>query len=141
MSQAAEPKADAGLGALGREVADDAVRLVHAEIDLAKAQFKDAARRLIVAVVLIVAASVLLLIATIEALGALPVAFSQRLFGNPWLGWLALGGVIAVLAVLLALLGTLAVRRSLTEGKQTVDAIKEDTRWVKGLTRRGSSES
>src|SRR5205807_10430532 len=69
MSQAAEPKADAGLGALGREVADDAVRLVHAEIDLAKAQFKDAARRLIVAVVLIVAASVLLLIAGIEALG------------------------------------------------------------------------
>src|SRR5437588_645190 len=111
MSQAAEPKADAGLGALGREVADDAVRLVHAEIDLAKAQFKDAARRLIVAVVLIVAASVLLLIAGIEALGALPIAFSQRLFGNPWLGWVALGGVIAVLAALLALLGTFLLLR------------------------------
>ena len=90
---------------------------------------------------LIVVALVLLLIAVVEALGALPVAFSQHLFGNPWLGWLALGGVIAVLAMVLALLGTLAVRRSLTEGKQTVDAIKEDTRWVKGLTRRGRSES
>jgi len=141
MSQAAEPKADAGLGTLGREVADDALRLVRAEIDLAKAQFRDAARRLVVAALLIVVALVLLLIGVTEALGAVPAAFSQRLFGNGWLGWVALGGVIAILAVVLALLGTLAVRRSLSEGKQTVDTFKEDTQWVKGLTRRGSSGS
>lgn len=141
MSQAADPKADAGLGALGREVADDALRLVRAEIDLAKAQFRDAARRLILAAILIVVASVLLLIGVTEALGALPAAFSVHLFGNAWLGWLALGGVVAILAVVLALLGTLAIRRSLSEGKQTVDTFKEDTQWVKGLTRRGSSGS
>jgi hypothetical protein len=129
------------LGALGRDVADDAMRLVRAEIDLAKAELKNAARRLAVAVVLLSLAALLLLIGVIEALGAAPEAFSQRLFGNRWLGWLALGGLLAILAVLLAVLGTLTVRRSLRTGKETVDAFKEDTQWVRGLTRRGSSGS
>ena len=136
-----EAKPEEGLGALGRDVADDAMRLVRAEIEVAKVELKDAARRLMVAVVLLTLAAVLLLIGVIEALGAAPEAVSQRLFGNRWLGWLALGGVLAILAVLLAVLGTLAVRRSLREGKHTVDAFKEDTHWVRGLTRRGSSES
>lgn len=141
MSRAAEAKPDEGLGALGRDVADDAVRLVRAEIELAKAQAKDAAKRLIIAVVLLVTAAMLLLIGVIEALGSAPAAFSQRLFGNGWLGWVALGGLLMVLGLLVALLGTLAVRQSLREGKQTVGTFKEDTEWLKGLTRRGSSGS
>ena len=84
-----ETKPEEGLGALGRDVADDAMRLVRAEIEVAKAELKDAARRLMVAVVLLTLAAVLLLIGVIEALGAAPEAVSQRLFGNRWLGWLA----------------------------------------------------
>jgi Putative Actinobacterial Holin-X, holin superfamily III len=141
VSRAAEAMPDEGLGALGRDVADDAIRLVRAEIDLAKAQAKEAAKRLILAVVLLVMAATLLLIGVIEALGGAPAAFSQRLFGNGWLGWVALGGLLMVVGVFLALFGTLAVRQSLREGKRTVGAFKEDTEWLKGLTRRGNSGS
>jgi hypothetical protein len=139
MSRASDP--DGGLGTLSREVADDAVRLVRAEIALARAQFAEAARRLVVAVVLLLVATVLLLIGLIEMLGALPSQFGPQLFGNAWLGWLALGGIFVIVAAVLVLLGTRAVRRSLSEGKETVSAFKEDTEWVKQLTRRGGSES
>ena len=141
MSQATDHKPDTGLGAIGREVADDAVKLVRAEIELAKAQMKEAALRLAVGIGLVIAALVLLFIGAIEALSGLPAAFSAPLFGNTWLGWVAFGGVFLVAAVLLALVGTVALRRSFSRGKQTMVAFKEDAEWLKGLTKRGSSES
>jgi uncharacterized membrane protein YqjE len=139
MRHAIDP--DGGLARLGREVADDAVRLVRAEIDLAKAQFAEAARRLMVALALILFAAVLLLIGVIEMLGAVPSQFGPQLFGNAWLGWLAFGGIFVIVASLLVLLGTRAVRRSLSQGKQTVADFKEDAEWVKQLTRRSGSGS
>ncbi len=137
MTRAAEP--EEGIAAIGRDVASDAARLVRAEIDLARSQLVDAAKRLVVAVVLLVSAALLLLIAVIEALGAIPSEFGPKLFGNAWLGWLALGGIFLVVAGLLALLGTRAVFRSLREGKHTVDTLKEDGEWLKRLSKRRSN--
>ncbi|MFN2583039.1 MAG: phage holin family protein [Candidatus Dormibacteria bacterium] len=141
MSQATDHKPDTGLGAIGKEVADDAVRLVRAEIELAKAQMKQAALRLAVGIGFVLTALILLVIGTIEALSGLPAAFSVPLFGNTWLGWVAFGGVFLVLAGVLGFVGTRLLRRSFSKGKQTVDAFKEDAEWLKGLTKRGSSES
>jgi uncharacterized membrane protein YqjE len=125
-----------GLAALGREVAQDAVRLVRAEIDLARTQLIDAVKRLLFAIVFAVVAAVLLLIGIIEALGAIPSQFGPDLFHNRWLGWIALGAILALLAALFGVLAFRRFKRSLTEGKQTVDALKEDSEWLRQLTKR-----
>lgn len=141
MSQATDRQADGSLGALGREVAEDAVRLVRAEIDLAKAQLKAAALRLLFALVLFAIAMPMLFIGLIEALSAVPAHYSQSIFGNNWLGWVVFGGLFFVLAFVLGGIGTIAVFRTLKAGKDTVSTFKEDAEWAKGLTKRGSRQS
>ncbi|MGH7686490.1 MAG: phage holin family protein [Candidatus Dormibacteria bacterium] len=141
MSQATNHRQDSTLGAIGREVADDAVRLVRAEIELAKAQFKAAAIRLALALVLFVLALTLLFVGIIVALGAVPAHYSQSIFGNDWLGWVAFGGLFLVVAVALGVIGTRAALRSFRTGKETMSVFKEDAEWARGLTKRGSSES
>ena len=141
MSQATDRGPEAGLGAIGREVAEDALRLVRAEIDLAKAQLKAALVRLIFAIVLFVFAFTFVIVGIIEALSAVPAHYSQPLFGNTWLGWVVFGGLFLVLALALGLIGTMAVLRSFKKGKETVTAFKEDAEWARGLTKRGSSGS
>lgn len=141
MAQATDHRADTGLGALGRDVAEDAVRLVRAELDLAKAQLKAAALRLALAIVLFVVALTLLFVGVIEALGAVPAHYSHSMFGNDWLGWVVFGGLFFAMAVVLAVIGTLSLRSSLKEGKDTMSTFKEDAEWARGLTKRGSSGS
>jgi hypothetical protein len=129
------------LAALGRKVVDDATRLMRAEFDLVKAELGQALKRMAVAVGLIAVGAVFLLIALIEALGAVPAWLGPAFFGNFWLGWLLVGAAFLLFALLLVVLGTLRVRRSLSQGKQTFETIKEDGQWLRGLIRRGSSGS
>ena len=126
---------------MGADLAQDVVRLVRAEIDLAKIEMQAALRRLAIAAALLTVALVLLLLAVIEALGTVPAAFSVRLFGNAWLGWLVFGGLLLVLAALVALVGTMRLRSALRVGKQTMTNLKEDSEWLRHLTRRASSGS
>lgn len=132
---------DENLAALGRKVADDAVRLVRAELDLVRAELSAAMRRMAVAIALIATAAVFLLIAVIEAIGALPSWLGPAFLGNAWLGWLIVGGAFLLVALALGLLGTMRVRRSLSQGKHTFETIKEDGQWLRALIRRGSSGS
>jgi len=136
-----ETRADPNLASMGAEVAQDVVRLVRAEIDLAKIEMQTALRRLAVAAALIGVALMLLLLAVIEALGSVPAAFSVRLFGNQWLGWLVFGGLLLVLGALVGFVGTMRLRSALRVGKQTMTALKEDSEWLRHLTRRANSGS
>ena len=129
------------LAALGRKVVDDMSRLVRAEFDLIRAELGQALRRMAVALGLIAAGAVFVLIGLIEALGALPAWLGPAFFGNVWLGWLLVGAAFLILAGLMVALGTMRVRRSLSQGKQTFETIKEDGQWLRGLIRRGSSGS
>lgn len=138
---AAEHKPDTGLGAIGREVADDAVRLVRAEIALAKAELREAAIRLGLAIGLFTAAALFLLIGLIEMLGAVPAQFGPQLFHQNWLGWVAFGALFFIAALLLAFVGNRMRGRAVREGKQTFTTFKEDAEWVKELTRRSGSGS
>ena len=132
---------DEDLAALGRKLVDDTVQLVRAELDLVRAELGEALKRMALAIALIGAAAVFLLIALIEALGALPAWLGPAFFGNPWLAWLIVGGALLSIAVALGLVGTMRVRRSLSQGKHTFDTIKEDGQWLRGLIRRGDSGS
>jgi len=117
------------------------VRFVRADFELLKAELARTLKRVAIAAGLIGAAGVFLLIAFIEALGALPAWLGPAVFGSTWLGWLVVGGLFMLVAVLLAFLGTKNVRRSFSQGKQTFNTIKEDGEWLRGLIRPGSSES
>ena len=139
MTRAAEPQE--GLRDIGREIAQDAARLVRAEIELARTQATAAAKRFLIAAVLAMVAALLLFIALIEAIGAIPSEFGPDLFHNRWLGWLAVGVLIALLAGLFGVLAFRRFRKAITSGKETVGALKEDSEWLKQLSRRRNNGS
>jgi uncharacterized membrane protein YqjE len=127
---------------LAREIADEGIRMVRADIELAKKELSVALKRVVVSAALLTVAGVFLLIAVVEGLGAVPVTFGPTLFGsNPWLPWVALGGVFLVLALLVALLGIFGIRKAVRGSRGLVDTLKEDAQWAKRLTQRGKSTS
>jgi hypothetical protein len=135
-------RSDDSVIAMAREIADDAIRMIRADIELAKKELGSAMRRMLVSIALLMVAVLFLLIAVVEALGAVPLTFGPRLFGsNSWLPWLALGGVFLILAVLLGLFGALGMKRAFKNSKGVIDSIKEDVEWAKRLTKRGKSAS
>jgi len=139
VTRAAEP--EEGLRDIGREIAQDAVRLVRAEIDLARTQMTAAAKRFLVAAIFGVVAALLLFIALIEAIGAIPSEFGPDLFHNRWLGWVAVGFLLALLAGLFGVLAYRRFRKAITSGKETVGALKEDSEWLRQLSRRKNNGS
>ena len=116
--------------------------MVRADIELAKKEMSVALRRVVISVALLSVAAVFLLIAVIEGLNAAPVTFGPTLFGsNPWLPWVALGGVFLVLALLLGLIGVSGLRKAFRGTRGVVNSLKEDAEWARRLTRRGKSTS
>jgi len=137
-----ERSGDESVIAMAREIADDAIRMIRADIELARKELKAAMGRLLVSIALLTVSAFFLLIAVVEALGAVPVTYGPRLFGtNSWLPWLALGGVFLILAVLLGVLGAFGIKRAFGNSKSVIDSIKEDVQWARRLTRRGKSVS
>ena len=128
------------LGDLGRQLADDAARLVKLEIELAKAELRAKLKRALVGVALASAAGMFAFVALIFALAAIPEGAWGHVFDGSWPGWLITAGIFLVFA---GLLGWRAGRRlmSLRETPETVTSIKENVEWAKRLTRRSGSSS
>jgi hypothetical protein len=122
------------LGDIGRQVADDAARLVRTEIELAKAGMVESLRRGVVAIALILVAMPLLIIGMALAFAALP-----KHFGDVWWSWALAGAGFLLVALLLAGVAALRIRAMVRTQQQTIAAIKEDVAWVKQLTRRDRS--
>jgi hypothetical protein len=141
MTSGEPPSEEEALVEMVRKLVADAMAVARADFELAKLQMRQAMVRLGIAIGLIAAAAVLLLIAVIDMFGAIPEALGPRLLGSTWLGWLVTGAIFLVIAGILAFLGTLRVRRSFSEGKQTVDTLKEDVEWLRALTKRSGSGS
>ncbi len=137
---AARTERDESIAALAREVADDAVRLAKAEIEVAKAQAIAAVKRLAIAIGLFAAAAVFALFMAISALGAVPTALAGHVFDG-WTWWLLMAALFLILAALLALFGFRSLKRGIGSGKQLVGEAKEDVAWFKRLTKRNAKES
>jgi hypothetical protein len=132
---ATQPKHDQeSLSDIGRQVADDAARLVRMEIELAKAGMVESIRRGVVAIALVLVALPLLLIGMALAFAALP-----KHFGDVWWSWALAGAGFLLVAVLLIGIAALRIRAMVRTQQQTISAIKEDVAWVKQLTRRDKS--
>jgi Putative Actinobacterial Holin-X, holin superfamily III len=131
---------DESIAAIAREVADDAVRLARAEIELAKAQAIAGVKRVAVAVGMFAGAAVFALLMAIFALGAVPTVLAGRIFAG-WTWWLLMAALFLLIAALLGLLGFRSLRRGIGSGKQVVGSVKEDVAWLKRLTKRNAKES
>ncbi len=131
---------DESIAAIAREVADDAVRLAKAEIELAKAEAIAAAKRVAVAVGLFAGAAVVLLFMAMSALGAVPTALAGHALPG-WAWWLLMAALFLIVAALLAALGFRSLKRGIGTGKQLVGSVKEDVAWLKRLTKRNAKES
>ena len=128
------------IAAIAREIADDAVRLAKAEIDLAKLQAVAAVKRFAVAAGLFGAAAVLALMMVIFALGAVPTALAGRVFSG-WVWWLLMALLLLLAGAFVGFLGFRSLRRGIGGGKELVGSVKEDVAWFKRLTKRNASGS
>ena len=136
MAAPPHPHAEESLADIGRQIADDAARLVRMEIDLAKAGAVESLKRALIAVVLIVLALPLVLIGSTLAFAALP-----KHFGDTWWSWALAGAGFLLLAGLLGTVAALRIRAAIRRQKQTVADLKEDVEWVRQLTRRDTRSS
>jgi hypothetical protein len=120
---------------LARQVVEDAIRLVRAEISVVAADLKRAIIQLVIAAAMILAAAVFVLIGVIEALGALPSGLG--ILGAEWVRWLALGGICIVIAGVLIFIGQSKARKAIKRGRQHIEStLKEDAEWLRDLTKR-----
>ena len=137
---AARTEPDESIAAIAREVADDAVRLAKAEIELAKAEAIAGVKRLAVAIGFFAGAGVFALFMVIFALGAVPTVLAGHAFSG-WVWWLLTAALFLLIAALLAAIGFRSLRRGIGTGKQLVGSVKEDVAWFKRLTKRNAKES
>lgn len=128
------------VAAIAREIADDAVRLAKAEIDLAKLQAIASIKRFAVAIGFLVGALLFTLFAAIFALGAVPTALAGHAFSG-WVWWLLMAALFLLVGGLIGFLSYRSARRGIGGGKQLVGSVKEDVAWLKRLTKRNASES
>jgi hypothetical protein len=120
---------------LARQVVEDAIKLVRAELAVVGSELKRALIQLAIAAVMIIVASVFLLIGVIEALGALPSGLG--ILGAEWVRWLVLGGIFLVLAGVLIFIGQSKARKAIKRGRQHIEStLKEDAEWLRELTKR-----
>lgn len=134
---ATQPRHDEeSLGDIGRQIADDAARLVRMEIELAKAGMFESLKRGAVAIALIAVALPLILVGTTLAFTALP-----KHFGDVWWSYALAGAGFLLVALFLGGLAGMRIRAMVRTQRETIAAIKEDVAWVKQLTRRDKSET
>jgi Putative Actinobacterial Holin-X, holin superfamily III len=131
---------DESIAAIAREVADDAVRLARAEIELAKAEAIAGIKKLAVAIGLFAGAAVMALLMVIFALGSVPTVLAGHAFSG-WVWWLLTAALFLILAAIFGWMGFRSLRRGIGRGKALVGSVKEDVAWFKRLTRRNASES
>jgi hypothetical protein len=131
---------DQSIAAIAREVADDAVRLARAEIELAKAEAIAGVKKLAVAIGLFAAAGVFALFMVIFALGSVPTVLAGHVFSG-WVWWLLMAAFFFLVAAFLGWMGYRSLRRGIGRGQQFVGSVKEDVAWLRRLTKRNASES
>ena len=121
-----------------RDLLADSIRFIRAEIDLARAQGTDAAKRAAVAAALLAVGGIAAFVGLVFLLGAGAAAIGGALH-HPWLGWLIVAAALLAAAGALALIGYRRMKKAVTEAKQVGTTVKEDLEWVRQLPRRNAN--
>lgn len=122
------PAKPASLGKLVEQVSEQASRLVRAEIELAKAELAEKAKKsgigiglLVVALLILAYAAGVLLLAAVYGLGTVwPL----------WLSALAIGGFMVLVVIILALVGAQLLKKATTK-PESVQRVKDDIESIK----------
>ncbi len=135
---AAQPVPEESIPEIGRALVDDLRRVVQLEIQLVREQALSAVKSAIVDIALFMLAGVFVLIGVTYAL----LAISWKIgILDKWWGWALSGGVLLLLAALLAFIGARRLMRTIRQTKSTFDDIKGDAEWLKQLPQRAKSSS
>jgi uncharacterized membrane protein YqjE len=132
----AEDLQDRSIGDLTKQLTQDISELIRKELELAKAELSEKARNLAVGGGLIAGGAVLGLVTlgclTAAAIMALAIVLPD------WAAALIVGGAVALVAGLLALVGLKSMRRAAPAvPAETVESVKEDVAWVKTRAKSG----
>jgi hypothetical protein len=116
-----------------RSTIRDAQELVRGEIALARAELREEVRRVGSGAAMLVAAAVGALLALAFLMAAAALGIAAVLQWPTWTGFAIVGGVVALLAVVLGLKG----RNQLNAERhmpRTVDTMKENLQWMRART-------
>jgi len=131
------PDDDRSIAELTKELLRNVSELVRREIELAKLEMTEKARRLTVGIALVAVGGVVLL-AMLGALTATAIlALATTL--DAWLAALIVTVVAGALGAVVLLLGVKSLKRGAPPvPDQTVDSVKEDIAWVKTRAKSGT---
>lgn len=127
-----EPKAaDRSLGELFGEMSNELSTIVRKEMELARVELKDEARRMGRAGSALGAGAFTGYLAVLLLSFAAAWALSDALSNEPWAGFLIVGGLLGIVAVVLVQSGRQKLSEVNLVPDETVTTLKEDLQWVK----------
>ena len=128
---------DRSIADLTKDLLRNVSELVRRELDLARAELAEKARRLGVGIALVAVGGIIFL-AVLGALTATAIlALATTL--DAWLAALIVTIVAAAIGAIVVLVGVRSLRRGAPPvPDQTVDSVKEDIAWVKTRAKSGS---
>lgn len=125
---APEPDRPASLGKLVEQISEQASRLLHAEIALAKAELAEKAKKSGIGIGLLVVA-LLILVYTVGVL-LLAAVYGLGTVWPLWLSALAIGGFMLLVTALLALAGVQLLQKGTTK-PESIQRVKDDITTIK----------
>jgi hypothetical protein len=129
--QRAAPERES-FGELIGDLANNSAALVRDEIELAKQEMSEKLSSFRAGVVTIAIGSVVLLVATLTLVAAAVIGLGY-LVGPGWSA-LIIGGVLALVGGITAMVGLGQLKRTSLKPEQTIETLQEDKEWLKELT-------
>lgn len=117
------------LGDLFGDLSQKASLLVRQEIQLAKVEMKQKATKASKELILIIVGAVLGNIALMALVAALIIGLGNVM--DPWLAAFLVGGLLAIVAAILAVAGIQGLREMTPAPERTLATIEEDKEWLK----------
>ena len=119
-------------GELISDLATNSAALVRDEITLAKQEMTEKLNSFREGVITIAISSVILLVATFTLVAAAVIGLGY-LIGPGWSA-LIIGGVLALIGGITAMVGLGQLKRTSLKPEQTIETLQEDKEWLKELT-------
>ena len=126
-----EPKPDRSLGELFGEMSSNLSTLIRKEMELARVELKDEARRAGKAGGMLGGAAFVGYLAVLLLSFALAWGLNDAFDNSGWLGFVIVGLVYGAVAAVLLAQGRNKLKEINPVPEQTVDTLKEDVQWVK----------
>lgn len=114
------------------QIAHNSATLVRNEIELAKAEIREALKRISSGVIFMAVGGVIAFSALLVFCAAIVIGLSSVM--GPGLAALLTGVLLAVVAGILAFVGLRLVKKAHLAPDQTIQTLKETKRWLKEMT-------